>query len=163
MDEFDPETGKWSILADAPHARDHFHAIVIGHKLYAAAGRRTLAKTNHVMDLTEPAVDVYDFKQNQWTTLPAVSNIPVLRGGGTAVAYYNNLVVMGGESPAQVESHHDVNVFDTKTGLWSKWPALVTGRHDTQAIAYKGKIYIAAGAANRGGGPDQNTIEVLTP
>jgi len=161
MDEFDPATGKWTTLPDAPHLRDHFHSVVIGHKLYLAGGRHTLAKTNHVMDLTEPAVDVYDFNQNQWITLPIASNIPILRGGGTAVAYRNNVVVMGGESPAQVESHHDVNVFDTKTGLWSKWPSLATGRHDTQAIIYKGKIYIAAGAAQRGGGPDQDTIEVL--
>jgi N-acetylneuraminic acid mutarotase len=163
MDEFDPETGKWSVLPDAPHARDHFHAVVIGHKLYATAGRRTSMKTNNIMQLTIPEVDVYDFKNKTWQTLPAGSNILTLRGGGTAVAYKRYIVLMGGESIAQNESHREVEEFDTKTGAWNKLPRLVTGRHDTQAIVYKGNIYIAAGAANRGGGPDQNTIEVLKP
>jgi len=163
MDEFDPETGKWSILPDAPRARDHFHAVVIGHKLYAMAGRRTSMKTNNVMQLTIPEVDAYDFKDKTWQTLPAGSNIPTLRGGGAAVAFKRYIIVMGGESIAQKESHHQVEEFDTKTETWVKLPGLVTGRHDTQAIAYKGKIYIAAGAANSGGGPDQNTIEVLQP
>jgi hypothetical protein len=36
FDEFDPSTGQWKQLADAPHSRDHFHAAVIGDKLYAA-------------------------------------------------------------------------------------------------------------------------------
>lgn len=39
FDEYDPATGTWTSLQDAPHARDHFHAAVIGNKLYAVAGR----------------------------------------------------------------------------------------------------------------------------
>jgi N-acetylneuraminic acid mutarotase len=163
MDEFDPETGKWRILPDAPHARDHFHAVVIGHEIYGIAGRRTSGKTNQVIQLTVPEVDVYDFKTGIWQTLPPDANLLTLRAGGTAVKYKNKVVIIGGESIAQTESHHEVEAFDTKTSSWTKWPGLVTGRHDTQAISYKGKIYIAAGSANRGGGPDQNTIEALRP
>ncbi len=161
MDEFDPATGKWSILPDAPHGRDHFHAVVIDHKLYLAGGRRTSAKTKQVIQLTVPEVDVFDFKKQVWETLPASQNIPTQRAGGTAVKYRGKLVIIGGESIAQKESHHEVEAFDTKTGTWTKLPGLVTGRHDTGAITYKNRIYIVAGSANRGGGPDQNTIEVL--
>ena len=161
MDELDPATGQWRVLPDAPHARDHFHAVVVGQRLYLAAGRRTSGKTNHVMDLTVPEIDVYDFRKQAWQTLPASSNIPTQRGGGTAVQYKGMLVVIGGESIAHKESHHEVDAFDPKKGTWAKLPGLVTGRHDTQAIVYKGSIYIVAGAANAGGGPDQNTVEVL--
>lgn len=38
FDEYDPATGTWTILPDAPRPRDHFHAVVIGDKLYAAGG-----------------------------------------------------------------------------------------------------------------------------
>ena len=162
MDEFDPETGIWRTMPDAPRGRDHAHAVVIGHKLYFAAGRRTSAKTKEVIQLTIPEVDVFDFKTNHWTTLPSTENLPTLRAGGTAVAFKNMLVVMGGESSTQVPSHNEVEAFNTKTGNWTKLPHLITGRHDTQAIVYKNKIYIAAGAPNRGGGNDQDTIEVFT-
>jgi len=163
MDEFDPATGKWIILHDAPHGRDHFNAAVIGHELYLAGGRRTSAKTQQVIQLTVPEVDVYNFKTGAWRTLAADQNIPTMRAGCTTVAYKKMLLVIGGESAAQMESHHEVEAYDTKTGTWTKFPLLVTGRHDTGAICYKNKIYIAAGSANRGGGPDQNSIEVLEP
>lgn len=162
FDEFDPATGEWHTLPDAPHARDHFNAVVIGHKLYLAGGRRTSMKTKEVIQLTVPEVDVFDFSTQEWQTLPANENLPTQRAGCTAVKYKNYLVVTGGESVAQKDSHHDVEAFDTKKGIWIKLPGLVTGRHDTGALTYKNRIYIAAGSANRSGGPDQNTIEVLS-
>jgi N-acetylneuraminic acid mutarotase len=163
MDEFNPETGSWKTLPDAPRGRDHFHAVVIDKQLYLAGGRRTSAKTNEVIQLTIPEVDVFDFKTQTWKTLPASQDLPALRAGCTAVAWKQKLVVIGGESITQKESHHEAEAFDPKTGSWTKLANLVTGRHDTGALSYKNKIYIAAGAANRGGGPDQSTIEVLTP
>src|SRR5690606_22067035 len=39
FDEYDPGKGTWTVLEDAPRARDHFFATVIGNKLYAASGR----------------------------------------------------------------------------------------------------------------------------
>ena len=163
MDEFDPETSTWKTLPDAPRPRDHFNAVVIGGQLYLAGGRRTSAKTREVIQLTVPEVDVYDFKSQTWTTLPTGQNLPTQRAGCTAVRYERSLVVMGGESIVQQQSHHEVEVYDTRSGRWTKLPPLVTGRHDTGALTYKNKIFIAAGSANRGGGPDQNTIEVLKP
>ncbi|MCP5120540.1 MAG: galactose oxidase, partial [bacterium] len=41
FDEFDPETGRWRELPDAPHIRDHFPAIQVGGKLYLVGGRNT--------------------------------------------------------------------------------------------------------------------------
>ncbi|MBD0280367.1 MAG: hypothetical protein ICV81_20730 [Flavisolibacter sp.] len=63
LDVFDPSTGKWQTLADAPHARDHLQTVVINDKIYVAGGRRTSFKTNQIADLTLPDVDVYDLKK----------------------------------------------------------------------------------------------------
>jgi len=163
MDEFDPETNAWRTMPDAPHARDHFNAVIIGHELYCAGGRRTSAKTKELMQLTVSEVDVFDFKNQVWKTLPVSESLPTPRAGCTALNWKQKLVVIGGESITQIESHHEVEAFDLKKGKWTKLPGLITGRHDTGALCYKNKIYIVAGAANRGGGPDQSSIEVLNP
>ena len=160
-DVFDLASGKWETLGDAPHARDHFHAAVIGDKMYVSGGRKTSFKTKQVVDLTVAEIDVYDFKSKQWKTLPTNHNIPTQRAGSTSVAFKSNLLVLGGESNAHEKSHNEVEAFHTNQRKWSSLPALITGRHDTQALIYKNKLYIVAGSANRGGGPDQSSIEVL--
>jgi N-acetylneuraminic acid mutarotase len=163
LDEFDPATGNWRILPDAPHARNHFNAVVVKNRLYLAGGRCTSAKTKQVVQFDVPEIDVFDFKKQSWETLPANENLPVKRAGAATVSYKKQLVVIGGESAAQKESHHEAEAYDIKSARWVKLPQLVTGRHDTGALTYKNKIFIAAGSANRGGGPDQSTIEVLGP
>jgi len=60
LDEFDPATGRWQELPDAPRARDHFQAAVVNNKLYAAGGRRS-GYEGQGFEATIAEVDVYDF------------------------------------------------------------------------------------------------------
>jgi N-acetylneuraminic acid mutarotase len=161
LDEFDPKTNQWKQLPDAPHQRDHVMAVVIDDKVYVAGGRRSTAKTGQVLNLTESAADVFDFKTNSWTTLPESANIPTRRAGAASVVSGRKMLVIGGESDAQIPAHNEVEAFNTKTMQWEKLPALGQGRHGTGAVNIKGKIYIVAGSGNRGGGPELNSIEVL--
>ncbi len=160
MDEFDPATGKWRTLPDAPNARDHFQVAVAGDQLVVAGGRRSTHRTGHVLDLTIPEVDIFDFKTSSWKTLPAAQNIPTPRAGCTSVTQGNRVLVIGGESPQKL-AHNQTEAFNLKTNSWEKLPPLQTGRHGTQAFLYKNKVYIAAGSANQGGGPEMNSMEVL--
>lgn len=161
MDEYDPATETWKELPDAPRPRDHFQAAVIGDRLYVAGGRLSSAKTGDTFKLSVPEVDVYDFKAGTWETLPAEQQIPTERAGCTAVEFNGNLLVIGGESGAQEQAHAEVERFDPGTGSWEQLPALKRGRHGTQVIVHEGKLYIAAGSGNRGGGPELSSIEVL--
>ncbi|MEO5600266.1 MAG: kelch repeat-containing protein [Cyclobacteriaceae bacterium] len=161
LDEFDPRTNQWKKLPDAPHQRDHLHAAVIDDKVYLAGGRRSTAKIGQVLNLTESAVDVFDLKTNRWTTLSESNNIPTKRAGAASVALGKKLLVIGGESDAQITSHNEVEVYNTKSSVWEKFPSLKAGRHGTGAADINGKIYIVAGSGNRGGGPELNSIEVL--
>lgn len=161
LDEYDPKTNSWRKLPDAPHVRDHVHAALIDHKIYIAGGRRSTARIGQVLNLTEPAVDVFDFKTNTWTTLPESQNLPTRRAGASSVAWGKKLLVIGGESDTQVPAHSEVEALDTQTLTWEKLPNLQKGRHGTGAINYKGNIYIVAGSGNRGGGPELNSVEVL--
>lgn len=161
MDEYDPKTNRWRKLPDAPHKRDHVHAVVIDDKVYLAGGRRSTAKIGQVLNLMEPAVDIYDFNTNRWSTLSESNNIPTLRAGASSVVLGKKMLVIGGESGAQVLAHTEVEVFNTETSSWETFPALNTGRHGTGAVEINGKIYTVAGSGNRGGGPELNSIEVL--
>lgn len=161
FDSMDPATGRWSQLPDAPRARDHVAAATLGSQLVVAGGRRSRAKTNEVMSLTESNVDVFDFNTNKWKSAEMEGHIPTMRAGSSAVVYDNKIVILGGESGAQVPAHSEVEAFDPKTMKWVSMPNLNTGRHGTGAGIINGKIYTAAGSQNRGGGPELNSIEVF--
>ncbi len=159
FDVFDPSSGEWTSLPDAPHTRDHFQMAIIDEKLYAAGGRNTSQKTNHVMDQTISEVDVYDFRSGTWSTLPPDQHLPTQRAGTTVVTLGDRLVVMGGESGDQVSAHDEVEAFDVHKRTWSVMPPMLQGRHGMQAINYHGKVYIAGGSSNRGGGPEMKSID----
>ena len=161
LDEYDPSTDKWTKLSDAPRPRDHIQVAVANNKLYVAGGRLSTAKINQVLNLTVKEVDVYDFKSGKWSTLEASNNLPTLRAGNMTVAYGDKILVMGGESDAHVAAHNEVEAFDTRSQKWEKFPSLFQGRHGTGAVVLNKKVYIAAGSANRGGGPELNDMEVL--
>lgn len=161
FDEFDPSTNTWRKLEDAPHARDHMGVGVINNKLYVAGGRRSSGKINKYLNLTEAAVDVYDFSENRWQTLPENLNIPTERAGCAAVVSDQMFLIIGGESATQKQAHSEVEALDTKNMKWVKLPNLVRGRHGTGATIVNGNIYIAAGCGNSGGTPELNTIEVF--
>ncbi|PWJ59641.1 N-acetylneuraminic acid mutarotase [Dyadobacter jejuensis] len=161
LDEYDPKTNTWTKLSDAPRPRDHVQVALLNNKLYVAGGRLSSAKTKDTFTLTVKEVDVYDFDKGTWSTLAEENNIPTPRAGCTAVAYKNKILVIGGESGAQTQAHAEVEAFNPKTNQWEKLPSLHQGRHGTQAVFLNKKVYISAGSANRGGGPELNDLEVL--
>ena len=160
LDEFDPQTQTWRELADAPRARDHFQAGIHDGKLYAAGGRRS-GYGETPFQATIPEVDVYDFAQNRWTTLPQSGNLPTLRAGSTTVLWDDHILVLGGESPSQQVAHNEVEALDLKTLTWKSMPNLQRGRHGTQVISAGDKLFIAGGCGNRGGNPELTHLEVF--
>ncbi|KAB7763207.1 Kelch repeat-containing protein [Xanthomonas maliensis] len=159
LDAFDLRTQRWTQLADAPHARDHFHAVVLDGKLYAAGGRRSSHDTGDTLSLTIPQMDVYDLQQGSWTVAEAA--LPTPRAGAAAIAQGGRILVMGGESAAQVAAHAEVEAYDPATTRWQTGPALPRGRHGTQAAQVGDALYIGAGSGNRGGGPELQDLLML--
>jgi len=159
LDEFDPATGEWRELPDAPRPRDHFQAAVLDGKLYAAGGRTTSHRTGQTMELTIPEADVYDFASGEWTTLDA--RLPTERAGTACAVRGGQVVVIGGESASQEQAHAEVEAYNPASGRWTALPPLVRGRHGMGAIAFEGALYTAAGSGNRGGGPELTSLEML--
>lgn len=155
FDRYDPATDTWTALPDAPHARDHFTAVVVGNKLVAAGGRQT--DLPNAQDKMIAGVDVYDFSTGAWSTAP--EPIPTLRAGTMAVARDEHVVVIGGESPQR--AHEEVEALDLGTGEWTALPDLLDSRHGGGAVLVDGVIYVASGSGNKGGTPELTTTEEL--
>lgn len=159
LDAFDPRSGRWTVLPDAPRPRDHLQAAVIDGRLYAAGGRRSAHETGDTLAQTIAEVDVYDIAAGSWNTLPAP--LPTPRAGAATVARQGQLVLIGGESSRQVPAHAEVEAWDPAGARWTTLAALPRGRHGTQAAMIDGDLYIAAGSGNRGGGPELDDLLML--
>lgn len=161
FDEYDPKSGTWKALPDAPRFRDHFQAVVVDHKLYAIAGRRTSHETGQGFDLTIPEVDVFDFATQTWSTLSSDSDLPTLRAGNMAANHGHKIWVVGGESGTQEPAHDEVEVFDTRLETWQTYPSLVQGRHGSGLAILGNYMFTASGCGMRGGEPELSTLEAL--
>ena len=169
VDEYDPATGIWTILSDAPRARDHFHAAVIGNNLYAVGGRLS-GGTGGSFKPVIPEVDVFDFSAGTWSTLPSGQNLPTPRAAAGTVNFNNKLVVIGGE--VENELVYGVNMddalkiteeYDPATGIWTRLADMNFDRHGTQAIVSGGGIFVTAGSPNKGGGNQKNMEYLGSP
>ena len=156
FDVFDPASGEWRVLPDAPNARDHFTAALVDGRLVAAGGRTT--------DLPVPfdkpvlATDVYDFASGSWST---GTDIPTPRAGTVAVAVENELVVAGGEINGVAEALRDVEAYDVRRDRWRALRPLADGRHGGGAFVLDDTLHVVAGSRRRGGGPETSSHETL--
>ncbi len=155
FDEYDPATGVWTELQDAPTERDHFNAAVINGKLYAASGRQT-GRNGEIFEPVISKVDVYDFTTQLWSTLPIAQNIPTPRAAAIVANFENKLIVAGGESGASTAAFDITEIYDPATELWSVGAPLNFQRHGTQGIVSGDGIVVVGGSPNRGGGNQRN-------
>ncbi len=156
FDVYDPATGQWDSLPDAPHARDHFHAAVFQEKLYAIAGR--LSRTGVGSPLV-PEVDIYDFNTQSWSTLPDSLNLPTLRAAPGVAVFQDEILVMGGEGSGGTnnnQAYDVVEALDPLSQIWSTKAPMIYPRHGFQAIQSGQGIYVTAGSPTIGGGNQKN-------
>ena len=158
LDEYNPATGQWKVLSDAPHARDHFAAAIVGNKLVVAAGRRSdYPQTNHDM---EAATDVYNFGTGQWES--GYADIPTKRAGTAAVSYESEVIVLGGET-TKTAAEATVEALNVNTRTWRALPDMNIPRHGLAAGVIGDTLYAVAGAKTAGGAQevDVNITETL--
>ncbi len=156
FDEYDPATGQWKILQDAPHARDHFSAAIIGDKLIAASGRRT--QYPNFLENKEAAVDLYNFNTSNWEN--SMDDIPTPRAGAATVNFHRDVIVIGGEATAG-NAESVVEALDIDTGKWRTLSPLITTRHGHGAAVINDYLYAVSGNKVTGGGQELDTVERL--
>jgi N-acetylneuraminic acid mutarotase len=157
MDEYNPVTGEWTIMPDAPNARDHATVAIADGKLVFAGGRRS-AHPNVFGD-TEGDTDIFDFATGTWSS--DADPIPTQRAGTMAVAHGHEVVIIGGESNASTQAHANVEAVDVRTGKWRSLQPLLIGRHSGAAAILNGMIHVISGNSTRGGGNEITDHEIL--
>jgi len=154
FDEYDPATGSWRILPDAPNARDHFSAAMVGNKLIAVAGRQT----NQSFGGMVGATDVYNFSTDSWSSKVS---IPTPRAGTMLGIKNGNVIIMGGETDTQVAAHDEVEAYDVDGNQWRTLPPLDQGRHGGAGGVIANTLHAITGNLFRGGGQEVPLHETL--
>lgn len=162
FDSYDPETGGWTSLPDAPHIRDHCSAAVINDQLYIAGGRNTSFRdpSNKITFYSQTVleVDCFDFVTGKWSTLPA--KLPLGSGGGALVNLDGVLYYIGGERATDIEINaprKNTYYLDPSTqGQWTETDNLNYARNGLAAAVLNDKIYVAGGSGGSPGGPGYN-------
>jgi N-acetylneuraminic acid mutarotase len=156
FDSYDPVTGEWTVLEDAPNARDHFTIAAGNDRLIAAAGRRS-AFPNTWGDMLA-ATDVYDFSLGTWRN---GQTIPTRRAGTMTVNVGDEVIVIGGESLGKAKAHAEVEAYNTKSDQWRTLQHLGQGRHSGAAVVIGDEIHVVSGSEKRGGAPESSVHESL--
>jgi len=139
FDSYNPVTGVWTELPDAPSKRDHFSGVIVSDYLVAAAGRQT-AQPNPFKNAVA-ATDMYDFISEQWVAAEA---IPTLRAGALAATAGDEIIVAGGEINTTSVALATVEAMNVYTRQW---------RND--------KFHVIAGSLSTGGAPETSVHETL--
>ncbi|EGV44535.2 T9SS C-terminal target domain-containing protein [Bizionia argentinensis JUB59] len=149
FDEFNPATGVWTALNNAPHERDHFQAVVLNNKLYAIGGRLT-GGPGGLFEPQVPEVDVYNFSNSQWSTLNSSQNLPNPRSGLGVIVFNGEIFTIGGETTFNRPDNGPVSIvesYNPSTNSWTNRNSLNYARHGFQPIVSGNAIYVAGGAS----------------
>ncbi|WP_242015683.1 malectin domain-containing carbohydrate-binding protein, partial [Robertkochia marina] len=155
FDEFDPATGTWTILPNAPHARDHFQATIHGNNLYAVSGRQSGGEGGLFAPLVS-AMDIFNFETGEWLSNDPQLNIPTPRAAPITVNLNGKIIVAGGEVPDNNNALKITEIFDPELNLWTQGTELNHARHGTQAIVSGNSVYVTSGSPMKGGGSQTN-------
>jgi len=152
FDEFNPATGTWTRLPDAPRPRDHHRAAVIQGRLYLVSGRRSSANLTSVTANTIKEIDVYDYATSAWFTMP--NGIPTLRAGCGVIPHGREVIILAGENTSGALAN--VEALDVVTGAWRIFPNLKQKRNSPVAAAIGNNLFV-----NGGQGAGNNNQETM--
>ncbi len=156
FDSFNPATGEWQILPDAPSSRDHTTIAISNQRLVVAGGRQTAFPNTFGNMLAE--TDVFDFRTNSWSV---GRSIPTMRAGTMTVRVGNEVVVIGGETAEPGLAQKEVEAYNVNSNSWRSLQSLNVGRHSGAAAIVNGQIHVVSGSERRGGSPESVVHEVL--
>ncbi|WP_114748828.1 Kelch repeat-containing protein [Pleomorphovibrio marinus] len=141
VEEYDPNTNKWTEKSKAPLELHHYQALVFEDKIYVIG-----AFTGGFPHETPvPNVYIYDPATDEWTK---GHEIPEGRRRGAAgvVLHNEKFYVVGGIEDGHWADNRDyLDEYDPRTGDWKKLADLPRVRDHFQAVVVDNKLYAVGG------------------
>lgn len=139
--KFDPETKTWSDLRAMPEARSTHDAVVIGRKLYVVGGWTMQGDSSESTFPTTALVLDLDATEKGWKAIPQ----PFQRRALSIGEQGGKLYVLGGLVGGGMKVERRVDVYDPKSGQWTRGPDLPgvakTDGFGTSAFNVGGRLY----------------------
>ena len=132
------KTRKWRTGPSMHTAREHLAGTTQDGFFYVLAGRSAQAGNFKVAER-------YDPRKREWQQLPDMDHP---RGGISAVAVQNRIVVFGGEESAGTIA--EVEQYDPSTKKWSRLPDMLTPRHGLGGVSRHSRVYAIEGGPTPG-------------
>ncbi|HEX8854570.1 MAG TPA: kelch repeat-containing protein [Thermoleophilaceae bacterium] len=135
---FDPATRRYARVPDMPTRADHTVVVAYRGDLYVVAGYLNSDPIAWFLR--------YSPRTRKWTVMPKP---PLARGGAGGGLIGDRLYVAGGAPRSDpnfgVTPYRTLEIYDFKTGRWSRGPDMPTARHHVGGVTVGDKLYIAGG------------------
>ncbi|KRT80138.1 hypothetical protein AMK59_8821 [Oryctes borbonicus] len=132
VEQYIPESNKWSPLKPMRQGRGRFQIAILGDKVYAIGG------SNGTTELD--TVEMLDLNVGKWIDLP---RLPLARSN-PGVCDLDNLIYCIGGWNGQV-GIKQCDVFDPKTNMWTSISSLNVGRYQAGVASYNNLVYAVGG------------------
>lgn len=154
FDSYDPDSGRWEVLPNAPSRRDHFAAVIIGNKLVAAGGRAT--NQPNPFANTIASTEIFDFSTNAWIR---GADIPTQRAGTLAAVVDEEVLIVGGESNTQSAAFDTTEGYNVYSDSWRALQPMITPRHSGGGAVLGDRWHVVAGSNVAGGSGEVDSHE----
>ncbi len=148
---YDLEAGEWNTLPALPVARGEHVSVTAAGKIYVIGGRvGETPNAAHYKDHRDTSrVDVFDPNSQTWSR---GNDAPTARNSAASVVIGDKIYVVGGRQYLEQPNGDAANVnvaslevFNTKTGLWSRKAPMPKAAGGIAATALDGKLYVFGG------------------
>lgn len=136
VEEYDPETDKWTTKASMPTARYYLGVAVVNGILYAIGGYDSDSKYSRAVEAFDPATGLWSTK----------ALMPTCRECFAIQAIGNKIYVIGGCNGSQYDNIlNTVEVYDTESDQWTAKTLMPSNRFMPGAGVLDGRIYVVGG------------------
>ena len=147
---YDPRTGHWRAMPDAPIPRAAAGAAVLGHRLYVVGGRNDVTAA-----LSSTAI--FDFDTGRWSLGPSLAHarehLAVVAAGGSIWA-------LGGRELGISNTY--VERYRPGAAAWQSMPSMPVARSGFQAVSVGDAIVVVGGEDGASTVPEVDRLDLRT-
>jgi Kelch motif len=147
---YDPRSGRWQAMPDAPIPRAAAGAAVLGHRLYVVGGRNDATAALS-------SLAIFDFDTGRWSLGPSLAHA---REHVAAVAAGGSIWALGGRELGV--SYTYVERYRPGAPAWQSMPSMPVARSGFQAVSVGDAIVVVGGEDGAATVPQVDRLDLPT-